>query len=184
MTFNVEYPESLSRLLLFVKWLLVIPHIIVLYALNIVASVIVLIAFFAILFTKRYPQSLFDMYVGIRRWNLNAYAYALEYMRDEYPPFSWDSGKYPVEFEVEYPEELSRFAPLYKWLLAIPHYIVLIFLITAMVVVVFAAWFAILFTGKFPRSWFEFVEGVLRWTERVYTYVGLLRDEYPPFRLA
>jgi hypothetical protein len=166
-----------------VKWLLVIPHLIVLYALGIVASVIGLIAFFAILFTKSYPRGLFDMYVGIRRWNLNAYAYGIYYMRDEYPPFSWDSGKYPVSFDVEYPEELSRFAPLYKWLLAIPHYIVLLFLIVAMLVVVFAGWFAILFTGKFPRSWFEFVEGVLRWAERVGTYVYLLRDEYPPFRL-
>jgi hypothetical protein len=183
VTFDVEYPEGLSRLLLFVKWLLVIPHLIILWALSYVASAISLIAFFAILFTKRYPRGLFDIYVGVRRWNLNAYAYGLEYMRDEYPPFSWDSGKYPVSFEVEYPEELSRFAPLYKWLLAIPHYIVLIFLVVAMVFVVIAAWFAILFTGKFPQSWFRFVEGVLRWAERVNAYVYLLRDEYPPFSL-
>jgi hypothetical protein len=184
LTFDVEYPESLSRLLLFVKWLLVIPQIIIVWALGYVASAIGLIAFFAILFTKKYPRGLFDIYVGVRRWTLNAYAYGFYYMRDEYPPFTWESGQYPVTFEVEYPEELSRFAPLYKWLLAIPHYIVLIFLFVAMAVVIFAGWFAILFTGKFPRSWFGFVEGVTRWGERVNAYVSLLRDEYPPFRLA
>jgi hypothetical protein len=184
LTFAVEYPESLSRLLLFVKWLLVIPHMIILWALSYVAGAIGLIAFFAILFTRKYPRGLFDIYVGIRRWTLNAYAYGLEYMRDDYPPFSWDSGKYPVTFEVEYPEELRRFAPLYKWILAIPHYIVLIFLVVAMVFVVFGAWFAILFTGTFPRSWSAFVEGVQRRSDLETAYGYFLRDEYPPFSLS
>ncbi len=107
LTYDVEYPEELSRWLIFVKWLLAIPHLLIVYALSIAASAITFIAWFAILFTKRYPRELFDFVVNINRWsaNMSAYIYLL---RDEYPPFSWDAGLYPVTYDVEYPEELSR----------------------------------------------------------------------------
>lgn len=98
--FDVEYPENLSRWLIFVKWLLAIPHFIILNALLAVVSVIIVIAFFAILFTKKYPKGLFDFAVGVLRWQANVTAY-VGLMRDEYPPFSWDAGKYPVTFEVD-----------------------------------------------------------------------------------
>jgi hypothetical protein len=180
--FDVQYPEQLSRWLIFVKWLLAIPHFLILYALGTVAGIAVLIGFFAILFTKKFPRGLFDFVVNSRRWNENNSAY-VGLMRDEYPPFSWEPGLYPVEYDVAYPEEMNRWLPLVKWLLIIPHVIVLMVLWFAAAVVIFIAWFAILFTAKFPRGMFDFVVGVMRWSNRVYAYAYLIRDEYPPFSL-
>lgn len=182
LRFDVEYPENLSRLLIFVKWLLAIPHFIILYVLNALVNIILLIAFFAILFTKRFPRGLFDVVVNIYRWQANVSSY-VGLLRDEYPPFSWDPGKYPVTYEVDYPEELSRWMPLVKWLLAIPHYIVLMVLAIVALIVWIIAWFAILFTGSFPKGMFDFIVGVMRWSYRVNAYVYFLRDEYPPFSM-
>jgi hypothetical protein len=184
LRYDVEYSEELSRWLIFVKWwLLPIPHWIILYALGIASGVMGLIAFFAILFTKRYPRGLFDFVVNVNRWSANVGAYS-GLFRDEYPPFSWEPGQYPVTYEVDYPEELNRWLPLVKWwLLAIPHYIVLLFLGVAATVVYIIIWFAILFTKRFPRGLFDFVVGVNRWNLRVSAYASLLRDEYPPFSL-
>ena len=179
---DVEYPEQLNRWLVLVKWLLAIPHILIVYALVNVASIIHLIAFFAILFTTKYPQSLFEFVVNIYRWQANLYAY-LGLMRDEYPPFSWEPGQYPVTFEIDYPQELNRWMPLVKWLLAFPHYIALFFLGIAALVVWLIAFFAILFTATYPRGMFDFIVGVLRWGKRVNAYVYFMRDEYPPFSL-
>src|SRR5438093_11068012 len=130
LRYEVEYPEQLSRLLIFVKWLLAIPHLLILYALGTVVQIIWVIAFFAVLFTEKYPRSLFDFVVNVYRWQANAYAY-VGLMRDEYPPFSWDRNLYPVTFEIDYPENVNRWLPLIKWLLAIPHYIILIALAIA-----------------------------------------------------
>ena len=180
--FEIEYPDDLSRLLIFVKWLLVIPHLIILGVLGFVQYVITIFAFFTVLFTKKYPEGLFKISVGVMRWNQNANAYML-LLRDEYPPFSWEPDEYPVTVEIEYPDELSRWAPLYKWLLAIPNMIVFLIVAWVAYIVVFIAWFAILFTGKFPRGMFEFVEGTQRWGLRLNAYIYLMRDEYPPFSL-
>ena len=182
LRYDVEYPEELSRWLPLIKWLLVIPHIIILSLLGIASSVIGYIAFFAILFTKRYPQGLFDFVVNVNRWNANVMAYIILF-RDEYPPFSWEPDEYAVTYEVEYPEELNRWLPLIKWLLAIPHIIVLLFLFIAVYFVYIIAFFAILFTKRFPRGLFDFMVGIHRWNYRVSVYTGLLRDEYPPFSL-
>lgn len=184
--FDVEYPDELSRwlnnpFLLWIKWILAIPHFLIVYALSAVAQVIAIIAFFAILFTKKYPQGLFDFAVNILRWQANVMAYA-GMMRDEYPPFSWEAGGYPVTFEVDYPEELSRFAPLYKWILVIPNAIVLFFVEIVAIVLWIIAGFAILFTGQFPRGMFDFIVGTLRWSYRLNAYAFyLFTDEYPPF---
>ena len=181
--YDVEYPEELSRWLIFVKLLLAIPHFIILWALGIAAGVMGFIAFFAILFTKRYPRGLFDFVVNVNRWSANVDAYT-GLLRDEYPPFSWEPGQYAVTYEVDYPEKLNRWLPLVKWwLLAIPHYIVLFALGIAAFVVYIIAWFAILFTKRFPRGLFDFTVGYTRWEYRVNAYAGLLRDEYPPFSL-
>ena len=183
LRFDVEYPEQLSRWLIFVKWLLAIPHFLILYALSALANVITFVAFFAILFTGRYPRGLFDFVVNIYRWQENVFAYYALF-RDEYPPFSWEAGKYPVTFEVDYPERLSRWMIFVKWLLAIPHIIVLLFLYIIALVVWVIVWFAILFTGRFPRGLFDFLVGVSRWSLRVNAYAFLLlRDDYPPFSL-
>jgi len=179
---EVEYPEQLNRWLPLVKWLLAIPHALIVYALINVASIIQFIAFFAILFTTKYPQPLFEFVVNIYRWQMNLSAY-IGLMRDEYPPFTWEPGQYPVTFEIDYPERLNRWLPLIKWLLALPHYIVLTALFIAAGVVWIIAFFAIIFTTRFPRGMFDFNVGVLRWWQRVNAYVYLMRDEYPPFSL-
>jgi hypothetical protein len=182
--YDVEYPERLSRWKIFVKWLFAIPHLIILSLLGIVLSVMTFIAFFAILFTKKWPRGMFDFAVQIQRWIANVVSYVfLE--RDEYPPFSGDAGEYPVTYEADYDEDLSRWLIFVKgWLLAIPHYIVLFFLGIAAYVVVIIAFFAILFTGRYPRGLFDFNVGVFRWYQRVNAYAYLLfTDRYPPFSL-
>ena len=162
------------------KWILAIPHLIILYGLGVAASVITFIAFFAILFTKRDPKELFQFVVNIQRWNANVSAY-IGLLRDEYPPFSWEPGKYPVDYDVEYPEEMSRWLIFVKWLLAIPHLIILSLLGIVAFIVMIIAFFAILFTTQFPEPMFKFVVGVNRWSQRATAYIYLLRDEYPPF---
>ncbi len=179
--FDIQYPQQLSRGLLFAKWILAIPHFLIVSVLGNLQGIITLIAFFAILFTKRYPRELFEFYVKCSRWAANVTAYA-GFFRDEYPPFGWDRGQYPpVTFDVEYPQELSRWLIFVKWLLAIPHYIALAVMFFIAFFVWIVAWFAILFTGQFPRGMFDFLVGTLRWSYRVQVYAGLLRDEYPPF---
>ncbi len=184
--FDVQYPESSSRLLnglLFIKFILAIPHLLIIYALSAVVQVISLIAIIAIIFTKRYPRGLFDFAVGILRWQANVGAY-VAMLRDEYPPFGWEPGNYPITFEVDYPENLGRFAPLYKWILAIPNLIVFFAVAIVAVVMWFIAWLAIIFTGKFPRGMFDFIVGTMRWQNRLYGYAFyMFTDEYPPFSM-
>ena len=183
LVFDVEYPERLSRLLIFFKGLLAIPHLIILYALMAVAGAVTVVAWFAILFTGRYPKGLFDFVVGINRWQNNVDAYVL-LLRDEYPPFSLSAGQYPVTFDIEYPERLSRLLIFVKWLLIIPHLIVVLFLVIVYGITLVIAWFAILFTGRYPKGMFDFAVGLLRWGARINAYFLLMRDEYPPFSLA
>jgi Domain of unknown function (DUF4389) len=136
-----------------------------------------------ILFRQKYPRWWFDWNQQLLRFSARVTAY-FALMEDTYP--STDEEQY-VHLDFPYPDvpnELNRWLPLVKWLLAIPHYIVLFFLGIAAVVVVIIVWFAILFTGEYPRSLFDFVEGVLRWQYRVYGYALILvTDQYPPFSL-
>ncbi len=179
VTFDVDYPERLSRWKIFVKWLLAIPHFIVLMLYGIAYFVTLIIAWFAILFTGRYPRGLFDFAVGLLRWSIRVDVYT-NLMRDEYPPFG-TAGDYPARLEVEYPERLSRWKIFVKWLMAIPHMIILYGYSILAGVITFVAFFIILFTGRYPRALFDLVVGYYRWNTRVYAYVLLLTDEYPPF---
>jgi urea transporter len=182
--FDVEYPDRLSRWKIFVKWLFAIPHLIIIYLLGIVNSVMIFIAFFAVLFTKKWPRGMFDFSVQIQRWTANVLAYFLVLLRDEYPPFSGDAGEYPVTLEIDYDDDLSRWQIFVKWLLAIPHLIVLVFLAIVVYVVVIIAFFAILFTARYPRGLFDFVVGTYRWYMRVNAYAfWFMTDRYPPFSL-
>ena len=184
-----ELADDLSRWLWLVKWLLAIPHYIVLFFFVIAVFVLTVFAFFAILFTGRYPRGIFDFNVGVLRWAWRVGFYSLGALAtDRYLPFSLDSRDYPANLEVEYPEGLSKGLVLVKWwLLAIPHYIVVGFLhggsggLTG-ILAVFAA-VRLLFTGRYPRDIFELVLGFNRWGIRVAAYALLMRDEYPPFRL-
>jgi hypothetical protein len=181
--FDVAYPPRLSRGLIFVKWLLAIPHYVVLYLYGVAVGVITFVAWFAILFTGRYPRAMFEFTEGYLRWNANVFGYVY-LLRDEYPPFSDRDGVYPVRFAIEYPNRLSRWKIFLKWLFVIPHVVVLFFLWVAAAACTVIAWFAILFTGRYPRGLFGFVVGVYRWSARVNTYLYLLTDHYPPFTTA
>jgi len=137
-----------------------------------------------ILFRQKYPRWWFDWNRELLRFSSRVGIY-LSLMDDTYP--STDEHQ-SVHLDVDYPDaarDLNRWLPLVKWFLAIPHYVVLFFLYIAAVVVVVIAWFAILFTGRYPRGLFDFVEGVTRWHNRVVGYaLVLVTDRYPPFRLA
>ena len=137
-----------------------------------------------ILFRQKYPRWWFDWNLELQRFGTRIGVF-LTLMDDRYP--STDEHQ-SVHLDYPYPDaerDLNRWLPLVKWLLAIPHYIVLVFLDLAALVVVIIAWFAILFTGRYPRGLFDFVEGVIRWNNRVLGYAFVLvTDEYPPFRLA
>jgi hypothetical protein len=137
-----------------------------------------------ILFRKKYPRWWFDWNLELQRFT-NRVGIYFALMDDTYP--STDEHQ-SVHLEYRYPDaarDLNRWLPLVKWLLAIPHYVVLFFLYIAAVIVVIVAWFAILFTGRYPRGMFDFVEGVIRWQNRVVGYaLTLVTDKYPPFRLA
>lgn len=192
--FDITRDATQSRLTNFplfigflIRSILLIPHFIILYFMQIVAGVIYFIATFAILFTGSYPAGMFNFYVGYTRWTANVYAY-LFHLFDKYPPFSLDAQEYPLTFSVEYPPTLSRLLnfPLLiglfiKLVLVIPHLIILVFLFLAAMVVVFIAMFAILFTGSFPEGMHTFVVGVVRWSMRVNAYTYGLTDKYPPF---
>jgi hypothetical protein len=137
-----------------------------------------------ILFRQKYPRWWFDWSRELLRFSNRVGVY-LSLMDDRYP--STDDHQ-SVHLDYDYPDvahDLNRWLPLVKWFLAIPHYVALFFLYIAAVVVVVIAWFAILFTGRYPRGLFDFVQGVIRWHDRVLGYALLLvTDRYPPFRLA
>jgi Domain of unknown function (DUF4389) len=182
--YDVEYPEHMSHWKPLVKWLLAIPQIIIVYLLGIVFQVLQLIAFFSVLFTKKWPRGLFDFALQIQRWTSNTFVYAFALLRDEYPPFSGEAGEYPLTLEVVYDENLSRWQIFVKWLLALPHYLVLAVLGIAASFAILIAFFAILFTGKYPRGLFDFVVGVIRYAVRVQAYAfWFMTDRYPPFSL-
>jgi hypothetical protein len=182
VSFELARPERQSRLLIFVRGLLAIPQLLIAYALGWIASVVTFIAWFAILFTGKYPEGMFRFVVGIDRWRYNVVAY-LFMLRDEYPPFSMDAGQYALAFDVTYPEHLSRWMIFVKWLLVIPNFIVFFVLLICAYVTTLIAWFAILFTGSYPGSLHRFAVGVLRWGARQNAYASLMTDRYPPFSL-
>lgn len=190
-----EFDPATSRWLWLGKWLLVIPHAIVLAFLWLAAIVLSIVAGFAILLTARYPRAIFDFNVGVMRWTWRVSFYALGvFGTDRYPPFSLHPDPtYPAGLDVTYPQRLNRWLVLVKWwLLALPQYVVvaifaggwhdgvglgLIGLLALIAAVV------LLFRGRYPVSVFELVMGLNRWCYRVLAYAALMTDEYPPFRL-
>ena len=191
--------DGLNRWLWLVKWLLVIPHIVVLALLWIGVAVVSVIAWFSIVFTGRYPRGLFDYTVGVLRWTwrVGFYAYAA-LGTDRYPPFSLhEQAGDPAAVAVEYPERLSRGLVWVKsWLLAIPHLVIVAVLAGGwsdgaggralpglLGILILIAGVSLLVTGRYATGLFDFVVGINRWVFRVAAYVLLLRDEYPPFRL-
>jgi hypothetical protein len=200
-----ELSPRLSRGLWLVKWLLAIPHFIVLFFLWIAFLVVSVIALFAILFTGRYPRGPFEFNVGVLRWSWRVGFYSYSALgTDRYPPFTLkDVSDYPARLKVEYPQSLSRGLVLVKWwLLALPHYLVvavftggawaiwtgnnneLLSLSGGLIgLLVLFAGIMLLFTGRYPKSLYDFVLGMNRWVFRVVAYAALMTDTYPPFRL-
>jgi hypothetical protein len=206
LTGNLDARQS--RWLWLLKMFAAIPHFIVLAALWVAFIVLTFIAGVAILFTGRYPRPLFDVNLGILRWNwrVGFYVYAA-LGTDKYPPFTFGATEYPASLDIAYPAKLSRGLVLVKWLLAVPQ-LVIIALIAADIMLypipalnqlagdmqlaggysvqnllVVIAGFFLLVTGTYPRSLFDFLMGINRWMYRVLVYVALMTDEYPPFRL-
>jgi hypothetical protein len=200
-----QLDESLSRGLWLVKWLLAIPHYVVLFVLWVAFVVLTVVAGFAILFTGRYPRTLFDFNVGVLRWTWRVVFYSYGALgTDRYPPFTLaDVADYPARLQVAYPARLSRGLVLVKWwLLAIPHYLIIGIISAGFVwgwwwgdlgtggggpglvgILVLVAAVVLLFTGRYPRTVFDLVMGLQRWVYRVIPYATLMTDQYPPFRL-
>ncbi len=197
-------PTGLSPALWLVKWLLVIPHLVVLAFLWIAFAFLTFVAFVAILVTARYPRGIFEFNVGVLRWTWRVAYYSYGALgTDRYPPFTLaDVPDYPTTFTVAYPERLSRGLVLVKWwLLAIPQYVVVGLIVGPQIsyetaegtkyaghiglvgILVLVAAFALLFTSRYPRGVYDLLLGLNRWTYRVSAYVSLMTDAYPPFRL-
>jgi hypothetical protein len=201
-----ELDTRLSRWLWLLKMFAAIPHYLVLVVLWAGFVIATVVAGIAILITGRYPRALFDFTVGVLRWNwrVGFYVYAA-LGTDRYPPFSMSPRDYPATLAVTYPERLSRGRVLIKWFLAIPHLIVIALLVAPFMLypiaalneldggmgggysvlnlLVVLAGFLLLITGRYPAALFDLLVGINRWMYRVLVYVGLMGDEYPPFRL-
>jgi hypothetical protein len=199
--FSMDYPDRpLNRLTTLFRVVVAIPILIVLgavsgetwnwsyrqssFAIASAGGLLFAAPLLLILFRQKYPRWWFDWNLELQRFTNRVGVY-LALMDDRYPATDQQQA---VHLDYDYPDaahDLNRWLPLVKWLLAIPHYIVLIFLWIAAIVVVIIAWFAILFTGRYPRGMFDFVEGVIRWSNRVTGYAfSLVTDRYPPFSLS
>ena len=181
---DVEYPEDpRNRVTTLFRLILMIPIIILSILVALGAGFLSFATLLMILFRKKYPRWWFDFNLEIYRFSTRVNAY-VGLLRDEYPSTDEDQA---VSVEISYPDvegQLNRFMPLFKWLLAIPHYVVLYVLSICVLVVTVIAWFAILIVGRYPRGLFNFSVGVMRWEARVNAYMALLTtDRYPPFRL-
>ena len=185
---DLEAPDKIARWRPLVHWLLVIPHVVVLYVLLIVQRVVFVISFFAILFTGAMPEGLFGFNAMVLRYQWRVSSYSL-FMRESYPEFAFatesaDPATEPARLSVQPAPKLSRGLIFVKWLLAIPHYFVLFFLFIAVYVVTIIAFFAVIITGAWPEGMRTFVVGVMRWSARVNMYILLMTDQYPPFSLS
>lgn len=179
VTLDVDYPERLSRWKIFFKWLLIFPHLVVMSIISAVAY-IPCAAFLTILFRKKYPRWWFDFMVNFLRYQYRIGVY-LMLLRDDYPALDEEQA---VHMDVEYPTDLNRWLPFIKWLLALPHLIVLMLLGIVYYIVLIIAFFAILIGARYPRPLFDFSVAVNRWGFRVSSYAFyLFTDEYPPFSL-
>jgi hypothetical protein len=207
---DASLDAPLSRGLWLVKWLLLLPHFVVLAFLWLAFTVLTVVAFFAILLTGRYPRSLFEFNVGVLRWSWRVHYYGYGALgTDRYPPFTLaEAPGYPAQLDVPYPERLSRGLVLVKWwLLAIPHYLIVglfvgggIWLASGgqatdgawddgwaagglVALLVLIAGIVLLFSGRYPVAIYDFVLGMDRWVLRVAAYAALMTDRYPPFRM-
>jgi hypothetical protein len=205
VTLAVAYPEKLSRLTTFFRFFMLIPQWFVILFISIAGWVVVFLSWWAILFTARYPEVFFNFVVWWLRWYTRVGGYAF-LLTDKYPPFSGRvEADYPITLGVEHPEKLSRLTTFFRFPIApvptltlghgwrlqwqpaggmpmtIPHVIVLYFISIAATFILFLSWWAILFIGRYPRVFFDFITWWFRWGVRVGGYGYLVTDKYPPF---
>ena len=196
MSLSMPYPAQLEfhgdrhikRWRPLVQWLLAVPQLMIAGVLGTLRILLILVSFFAVLFTKQIPRPLFDVIAMTFRYEWRATSYAL-FLHEDYPPFDFepaatDDGVEPhTTVNLVYPEQLARWKPLYKWAIALPHYVVLVALGFTAVLVVIAGFVAVVLTGEYPAGARDFLVAVYRYNLRVQAYVGLLTDAYPPFSL-
>lgn len=183
VSYNVDEPPRLSRWLWLFKGLLLIPHMFVLFFVSIVAWVAIFIAWIAILVTGKHPRGLWNFILGFNRWSMRINVYMM-HMTDRYPPFSMsEEPGYPMHLEATYSERASRLTTFFRYLLALPHLII----VGALAYVLWALWIVnvviVIFTGKPNTEIFKFMAGIIRWQARANLYLQLITDRYPPFSL-
>ena len=188
-SFTLDPPERIANWRPLVHWLLAIPHMVILYVVSFVAQVVGFVSWLVILFTGKLPEGMAGVQMLYLRYTARVYAYA-GFLVEEYPPFAFattaedpgDAGPLRVEFRPAL-EDRNRLTTFFRLLLAIPHLVVLAIVFLGVAICWVIAFFAVLFTGRWPAGLRDFVVGALRWNLRANAYVFLLTDEYPPFSL-
>jgi Domain of unknown function (DUF4389) len=181
VTFEADYVEKRSRLTTFFRLLLAIPHLIVLTFYALAAGVVVIIAWFALVFTGRWPRGMYDFVAGFFRYGTAVHGY-FYLLTDQYPPFGPDVDSYPVRLNVAPPQdEYSRLKVLFRIILAIPPYIIAYAMNIVMQVGAFLAWFAIVVLGRQPKGLQDMIVLGLSYQQRAYTYIALITEDWPPF---
>jgi hypothetical protein len=185
LALDVDGPQPQSRLTVFFRGLLLIPHIIILYFISLAVSIVTFIAWFAILFTGKYPAGMLQFSITAMHWSARVSGYMF-LLTGAYPPFAMGAdANYPVRFSGEgQVEGRNRLTVFFRYFMVIPHMIVLVFLMVVAYVVYFLSWIIALVTGSVPAGMHNYLAGVLRWGTRVNGYYSLLTDEYPPFSLS
>ena len=182
-----HYAESPNRLLWIIKFILLIPHYVALWFVSLPTVLTIPLSWIAVVILGRNPRFLWSYHVGLMRWSWRVNFYGGWYWgeasnTDRYPPFSFSSrDDYPADVYIEYPERSSRLTGLFRWLLAIPHWIVVSVLDAVRNILILVALLVLLVTGRFPKSIFDIIMSINRWTYRVSAYSMLLVDDYPPF---
>jgi hypothetical protein len=186
MKLSIVHQESYSRLELILRTLfgafyIILPH----FLISLWGSILSFIAFWVVLFTGRYPESMFEYQVQLLRWQIRVNA-RMSNLADDYPSFGLTAKDDHVSLEVPYPESISRGLLLLRVFFGVvyviaPHFFILFFRVIWGSILTFLAWFMVLFTKRFPASWHEFLVGTIRWNTRVTLYMSFMTDDYPPF---
>ncbi|TMK40090.1 MAG: DUF4389 domain-containing protein [Actinobacteria bacterium] len=181
---EIDYTRKHSRIMLFLRLLLVIPHLVVLTVLYVISSILTLVAAVAVLITRHYPKGIFNFNVGVARYGWRVTAYMLM-LTDRFPPFALTAHeKYPVRFRIEYPGSVARWRVLFAWLVALPVLLIVYVLMAVLEILTFLVFFILLITARYPKGLFGLNVGILRLNARAGAYAGFMCTQYPPFDLA